>query len=685
MADQVLGKRTRSSSPPTGEVSGQPEAKRSTNATSGVSDQEEIPVEMANGESTANGAEEEEDDDDDDIGPMPDMPGDGAEEAGKGKKKSKKAVLPHEKLYLEHLPSANRYYKSFMHRDQINFVTMTKTNFLITTSLDGHVKLWKKQEDSIEFVKHYRASLSAIVGVSADSEGKVFATVSEKGEGRVFDVVNFDMINILKLDYTPKTCCWVHHPSDGRTLLAISDADSPLIRIYDGRGDGKVLHTIEKLHRDSVHLMTYSPQHDCVVSADEAGFVEYWRPREPWSVPDDVRGLWQFKSQTDLFEFKKAKSIPTSITLSPNSSHFVTLSLPDRQVRIFNFLTGKKTRQYDESLAAIEQMQQAGTAVQKLDAMEFYRRMATERELGKNGEGETCKGGLLRTANAVWDETGNFILYPTLLGIKVVNTVTNRVSRVLGMSETARWLNLALYQGAPAKKGLTTLAMAASVNPLLQDKGARDPTLFCTAYKKQRFYIFSRSEPEDTKGGDRDIFNEKPTREEQSMAMVSQPVSNQAALGTSCVIHTTKGDIHFQLYPDLVPKTVENFVTHAKNGYYNGIIFHRIIKKFMLQTGDPLGDGTGGESIWGHEFEDEFVPQLKHDRPYTLSMANAGPNTNGSQFFITTVPCPWLDNKHTVFGRATSGLDVIHAIEDTRVDKTDKPYEDIKMVSIDIA
>ncbi|KAJ9114892.1 hypothetical protein QFC20_001264 [Naganishia adeliensis] len=678
MSEQVLRKRARSASPPTGDASGQPEAKRSTNATSPVENSADVPVEIANG------AEDEEDDDDDDIGPMPNAPGGGDDEAAKGKKKTKKAVLPHEKLYLEHLPSANRYYKSFMHRDQINFVTMTKTNFLITTSLDGHVKLWKKQEESIEFVKHYRASLSPIVGVSTDSEGKVFATVSEKGEGRVFDVVNFDMINILKLDYTPKTCCWVHHPSDGRTLLAISDADSPLIRIYDGRGDGKVLYTVEKLHRDSVHLMTYSPHYDCVISADESGFVEYWRPREPWNAPDDVRGMWQFKSQTDLFEFKKAKSIPTSITLSPNSSHFVTLSLPDRQVRIFNFLTGKKTRQYDESLTAIEQMQQAGTAVQKLEPMEFYRRMAVERELSKDGEGETCKGGLLRTANAVWDETGNFILYPSLLGIKVVNTVTNRVSRVLGMSETARWLNLSLYQGAPAKKGLTTLAMAASANPLLQDKSARDPTLFCTAYKKQRFYIFSRSEPEDTKGGDRDIFNEKPTREEQSIALAAQPAKNQAALGTSCVIHTTKGDIHFQLYPDLVPKTVENFVTHAKNGYYNGIIFHRVIKKFMLQTGDPLGDGTGGESIWGHEFEDEFVPQLKHDRPYTLSMANAGPNTNGSQFFITTVPCPWLDNKHTVFGRATAGLDVIHAIEDAKVDKTDKPWEDIKMVSIDV-
>jgi peptidylprolyl isomerase domain and WD repeat-containing protein 1 len=89
------------------------------------------------------------------------------------------------------------------------------------------------------------------------------------------------------------------------------------------------------------------------------------------------------------------------------------------------------------------------------------------------------------------------------------------------------------------------------------------------------------------------------------------------------------------LFPEAAPKAVENFVTHAKNGYYNDIIFHRVIRKFMIQTGDPMGDGTGGESIWGKEFEDEFST-LKHDKPYTVSMANAGPNTNGSQFFITT-------------------------------------------------
>jgi peptidylprolyl isomerase domain and WD repeat-containing protein 1 len=122
-------------------------------------------------------------------------------------------------------------------------------------------------------------------------------------------------------------------------------------------------------------------------------------------------------------------------------------------------------------------------------------------------------------------------------------------------------------------------------------------------------------------------------------------------------MHTTLGDIFFKLFPEAAPKAVENFATHAKNGYYDGTIFHRVIPKyhdyndftenrFMIQGGDPLGDGTGGESIWGRKFEDE-ISDLIHTK-YTLSMANAGPNTNGSQFFITTESTSWLDGKHTV-------------------------------------
>ncbi|CAH3156820.1 unnamed protein product, partial [Pocillopora meandrina] len=143
--------------------------------------------------------------------------------------------------------------------------------------------------------------------------------------------------------------------------------------------------------------------------------------------------------------------------------------------------------------------------------------------------------------------------------------------------------------------------------------------------------------------------------------------------------------IFFIIFTSRCPKTVENFSTHSENGYYNTHIFHRVIHQFMIQTGDPEGDGTGGESIWGGEFEDEFHRNLRHDRPFTVSMANAGPNTNGSQFFITVVPTPWLDNKHTVFGRVVKGMDVVQEISKVKTNpKDDKPYDDIKIINVSL-
>lgn len=208
-----------------------------------------------------------------------------------------------------------------------------------------------------------------------------------------------------------------------------------------------------------------------------------------------------------------------------------------------------------------------------------------------------------------------------------------------------------------------------------------DPTLITTAYKKKRFYMFSRREPEELDDGDvgRDVFNEKPSKDE--LAMV--PSTAGTTLPQGVTIHTSLGDITCRLFGAECPMTVENLSTHAKNGYYNGITFHRIIKNFMLQTGDPLGDGTGGESIWGGEFKDEFHRSLRHDRPYTLSMANAGPGTNGSQFFITTVPCTWLDNKHTVFGRVVRGMETCQTIEKVKTEKkTDRPFEPPQIINM---
>jgi cyclophilin family peptidyl-prolyl cis-trans isomerase len=127
----------------------------------------------------------------------------------------------------------------------------------------------------------------------------------------------------------------------------------------------------------------------------------------------------------------------------------------------------------------------------------------------------------------------------------------------------------------------------------------------------------------------------------------------------AATLHTDKGDIVLELFADKTPKTVNNFVFLAREGFYDGIIFHRVIADFMVQGGDPTGRGSGGP---GYRFADEFHPSLKHNKPGILSMANAGPGTNGSQFFITHVPTPWLDGKHSIFGQVVEGMDVLFSI-----------------------
>ncbi|MCX6174500.1 MAG: peptidylprolyl isomerase [Ignavibacteriales bacterium] len=149
-------------------------------------------------------------------------------------------------------------------------------------------------------------------------------------------------------------------------------------------------------------------------------------------------------------------------------------------------------------------------------------------------------------------------------------------------------------------------------------------------------------------------------------------------------IETSLGKIEIELYAKEVPKTVKNFVGLALEGYYSGVIFHRVIKDFMIQTGDSTGTGMGGKSIYGNDFEDEFVNSLHHNTPGILSMANAGPNTNRSQFFITVAPTLWLDRKHTIFGKVTDGMDVVYQISNVQTSRGDKPVKDIVMKNITI-
>ncbi|KAI3902323.1 hypothetical protein MKW92_019490 [Papaver armeniacum] len=567
------------------------------------------------------------------VGPAPPPP------------RPRKRPLQFEQTYLDSLPSANMYEKSFMHRDVVTHVAVSQAEFLITGSADGHLKFWKKKPIGIEFAKHFRSHLGPIEGLAVSADGLLCCTISNDKSVKIYDVVNYDMMVMIRLPFVPGTVEWVYKQGDVKAKLAISDRNSPFVHIYDARSGTNEPIISKEIHMGPVKVMKYNQIFDTVISADEKGIIEYWCPATLQFPEDSVS--FKLKSDTSLFEVVKCKTSVSAIEVSPDGKQFVITS-PDRKIRVFYFRSGKLRRQYDESLEAAQELQRADVPLYRLEAIDFGRRIAVEKEIEKTEN--------VPQPNAIFDESSNFIIYATLLGIKVVNLQTNKVARILGKVENNdRFLKIALYQGDRNSKKVRKIpAAAANVNegkdPLT------DPTLLCCAFKKHRIYLFSRREPEEpedaTKGRD--------------------------------IMHTSLGDIHIKLYPEECPKTVENFTTHCRNGYYDNLIFHRVIKGFMIQTGDPLGDGTGGQSIWGREFEDEFHKSLRHDRPFTLSMANAGQNTNGSQFFITTVATPWLDNKHTVFGRVVKGMDVVQGIEKVKTDKQDKPYQDIKILNVTI-
>ena len=176
--------------------------------------------------------------------------------------------------------------------------------------------------------------------------------------------------------------------------------------------------------------------------------------------------------------------------------------------------------------------------------------------------------------------------------------------------------------------------------------------------------------------------NEKSIIKPEEIVKELLSVNNNEKLVAT--VSTNVGKFDIELFASKTPKTVENFVGLVTTGKYDNVIFHRVIPQFMIQGGDPTGTGRGGESFWGGKFNDEFDTSLHHDKPGILSMANAGPNTNGSQFFITLVPTPWLDGKHSIFGGVISGMDIVNSIGDTETGGMDKPIQDITIQSISV-
>ena len=562
-------------------------------------------------------------------------------------------------LHLARLPSSPLYERSYMHRDHLTHLLLTpSTSFLLTASRDGVLKWWKKVKGGLTFVRQYRAHEGALVALVGDQGGENAVSVGFDGWLKWYDVVNFDLVHMIQLPFEPAAAVWVH-PREGKPLICVSSRTKAELHFYhnDSMEPVQVVDTASPplqltaftAHTRPVCLMVHHPLHEVVVTVDVAGVMDYWSTRA-YTSPTAPLVSFHSKLDTDLYTFARLSLLPTSLTFSHSGALFATTS-SDRIIRLFRFSSGRVVKQYDDSLTSIQAAQASGNPVYHLDTIDFGRRLAVEREMEKAARQQSIAAtmtaqqlgavGLLPVSGAVFDDSDTYLMWASLIGVKVVNVHTNMLLRVLGKGEGERFTSLTLFQGLPvdaesaaARQGVSALVGGGSA----VGEVAEDPCLFALSYRRDRFFWFSQREPdeeheEDTadgkkaKASSRDVLNERP----QASSTTGPRPPAASSLPAKATIHTTLGDIHLTLYPALTPRTYENFTTHARRGYYNQVLFHRVIKDFMIQTGDPQGDGTGGESIWGGEFEDEIRPELKHDGPGVLSMANAGKNTNGSQ------------------------------------------------------
>ena len=603
-------------------------------------------------------------DSEDEIGPLPPSIGPQVPTDLNRHKKSKTNHISD--ILTSNLPTAALYEFSYMHQSAVSRVLVsTQTEFIMTISgSDGILKFWKKQTEGIEFVKAYVCG-SSVVDAAVSTDGLSLAIISSReNELRVYDIANFNLISCTSVFPNRKisTICFV-----SSSLLAVAQSDAGTVLLMDTDAiveNPKTYKAKEfRVHEAPVCLLKYSIESNCVVSIDTDGFMELW---DPITLSTPSICSFESKFDTDLFELKKDDTKPVSLCVS--SSHFAVMTSAGL-IKIFRLKNAKLIKVIDESLDTlmIAQNDPLQRAVH-LDAKDLTSRV--ERE-------PTVEAIHAVRNSMVFDhESGDVLMYATIVGIKIFHIKTNVLLGVLGKVEsTERFVDIVLYQGQPKLK---VQELTAGGAPELRV----DPTLVCTSLDSDRFFLFTQRLP----GDHRDIFNE-PTAEERSASVAVKPRSRPRTTATHATIFTTKGDISIELFSIECKKTVENFVTHAVNGYYDSVLFHRVVKNFMIQTGDPNGDGTGGTSRWGKDFEDEIRSNLKHDKPFMVSMANTGsPGTNGSQFFITTAACPWLNGKHTLFGRVLKGIEVVKAIEALETDDTDKPkFEDVRIMSIKIS
>ncbi|KAL7476103.1 hypothetical protein ACHAW6_001983 [Cyclotella cf. meneghiniana] len=620
----------------------------------------------------------------------------------------------------------------------------------------------------LEFVKSYishAGPLAALVCSSPDGNSAASVGFAD-GTVKFYDVASFDVAGMIRTGFPLGRAAVLLEREEGILLVSVRARTKEELREREKRmrGDknnddddddgpnpnsdkdkspppGSILIfssttlspeplRIVSYHASPVTSMAYHSQKQWIVSGDVSGVLEVWNVSAAINASngnnDDYSLLpFQSKIDTDLYALMKKKTYAIDIAIA-ESSHgnrgLFAIYSTDRKIRLFSLPECKLLCIYDERMKVYDGLFASKSKSMGIDAIEYGNRAALEREME-----DAClfSGGMMMnptTKQTVctltshsdgshhqllrmsFDNTGKYLLLPTIVGIKVINIRTNAVVATVGKGDASslRFLHVCLCPGDAKVDQQLQLARMGGSSAAISHKtyeGSAPPNdslIIALAYGKRRFYAFSHHDPlldeEHDAQQSRDVLNEPPDASdllEASHLGRSDNDFNAAnaklTTATTAILRTTHGDITIKLFPKETPKTIQNFIGHAQSGYYDNVIFHRIIPGFMIQTGDPLGDGTGGESIWGGEFEDEIRRELRHDRPFTVSMANAGPNTNGSQFFITTVPTPWLDNKHTVFGRVTGGMEVVMSIEGVKTDDLDRPLTEVKILSVDVS
>lgn len=574
--------------------------------------------------------------------------------------KNVKKLLGPAEIHLNRLPGSECYEHSYMHKEDLSCICIsTVTNIILTGSQDGVIKFWRKVFNGIEFAKQYRAHISPISWISICPKGIKIASMSYTDlTVKIYDSLTMDMIDKIALKEYPICMDISQDINDPEPSLVLSSNSGLIVTqlLY-----GSAPKTME-IHNSKVILVNYNPAFKTCISIDDAGIIEYWDPKTGL-IPNNLE--FEFKVQTDLYSLAKTKDIPLTLSTSPNGELFAVYTV-NRNIFIFNYLTGTILNTFSESYEAYQTIQNTNNSEFRLERIEFHRRMALEKEIDKAKEKIVIS----------WNESSEIIIYGSYIGIKLVDVVSGDLIRLIGKSETPRFTQVSLFQGCPMFNNSGKSGAGGSSS---QGNKESDPILFALGYRRNRVYLFTSRPPSQEET--RDIINE--TLNDSDKLLILQPKLS-VRLASSAVIHTTMGDIALKLFGKYCPKTVENFTRLCMNGYYCQNIFHRVIKGFMIQTGDPEGNGHGGSSIWGEDFEDEIIEDLKHDRPFTLSMANKGPNTNGSQFFITTVAASWLNGRHTLFGRVVNGMDVVCRIEGVPCDKNNKPKADVKIIDVTV-